>query len=222
MDWRRSTPCTYQIALAKSKKGKSALNNPTAAQQIMDQISSIFRQAGLDVVFGSDNPDYTLVVADQVPSDMHVTANAIGYTTNGSGLIYDRGYVWEARLEQFDKATLSSSTFLGIGLGRAGAHEIAHDFLQCSHGGVGALSDCGTTGLMRPSFSDSAWHTPDTAGNFTFTPEQAAQLQRDCKWRRAVEQYQFPGASLGSFDSYTTEVCDEGECHDELEPLLPF
>jgi hypothetical protein len=123
----------------------------------------------------SGNADYTLVVANTVPSGVKLDPNAIGATMVKDGVVLDRGAVYESRLEQFDPAASRNTAFLATGLGRAGAHEVGHSLLQ--------LNKHTSAGLMQAAFSGSAWHLPDQNGNFSFTPPQATALQNECNKR---------------------------------------
>jgi uncharacterized protein RhaS with RHS repeats len=162
------SPCSYNVSLLAGRK--SALNNPAFVTGIQNELGRIFSLAGLGINFTSNSPDYTLVVANAVPSSMHLDPNAIGFTNTdlATGNPTARGTVYASRLQEFDPATARSTAFLAIGLGRAGAHEAGHYLL----GLLGHTS----SGLMQASFSGSAWHLPDTSGQFAFTPDQVATL----------------------------------------------
>jgi hypothetical protein len=159
----------------------SPLNNQKFVAAIEQTIAGIFNSAGLgaDFVNGNSPADFNLVVANSVPSDSPVASNvnAGGYTpVDDSGAVTDRGTVYESRLEQFDFAESQNFDFLGIGMGRAGAHEAGHYFLQ--------LNGHSASGLMRASFPNGpGWHSPDLSNQFSFTPDQVAKLKKDCEKR---------------------------------------
>jgi RHS repeat-associated protein len=178
-------PCSYNISLLPGRN--SPLNGSDFATGIQNEIKRIFDLAGLGVNFAGNSPDYTLVVANAVPSSIHLDPNAIGFTNTdlATGNATARGTVYASRLQEFDPATARSTAFLAIGLGRAGAHEAGHYLLQL----LGHTS----SGLMQAGFSGSAWHLPDTTGQFAFTPAQMAALQRDC-----AKRHSSPGASGGN------------------------
>jgi RHS repeat-associated protein len=169
--------CTYKITLVPGEG--SPLSDADLAQAMQGEIKRIFGLAQLGVEFEGNGSDYTLTVGKAVPSGAKVAANAVGLTRYDSetGVVYNFGIVFQSRIEQFDPATAQSTDFLGIALGRAGAHEVGHYLL--------GLSGHVSSGLMQASFSGSAWHISDATGQFAFTPAQAAALQKDCAVRHA-------------------------------------
>ena len=170
------SPCTYKIRLTPGKK--SPLSDPKFAAAVKGEVSRIFDLADLGVSFDGDTPDYTLHIDNAVPSNLKISPDAIGYTNSFRGAVENEGYVYESRMEQFDPATAQSNSNLGIALGRAGAHELGHYFLQMyghSNSGLMVASPGGGRG--------QSWHLPDLTGRFAFTGDQVLTLQADCNKR---------------------------------------
>jgi hypothetical protein len=168
--------CAFRIALLPGRN--SALNDESVAQTIQNQIIDIFGAAGVGIEFAPTDVDFTLVVANQVPSGVKISDEAIGSTGVTNGVVDNRGYVYSSRLEQFDMYAAQNSNFLAVGLGRAGAHEIGHSLLQqIKHS---------KSGLMQRAFKGPAWHLMDknTIEQFLFLPDQAKRLRAECDARR--------------------------------------
>jgi hypothetical protein len=68
------------------------------------------------------------------------------------------------RRDVLSEARFRQSTDFGIGLGRAGAHEVSHYLLGMPGHGGGAL--------MRSRFVGSEWFSSASAGLFTLSPLQ--------------------------------------------------
>jgi RHS repeat-associated protein len=172
------SPCTYKIRLTPGRK--SPLSDPKFAAALKGEISRIFDLADLGVAFVDTENDYTLVVGN-VPSGVNLEAGAGGFTLHDrlTGSILPRGFIYQSRFEQFDPATAQSSYYLGIAMGRAGAHEIGHFLLQIG-------KDHPASGLMAAAPAGpggSIWHLPDSTGRFAFTGDQVLTLQSDCQTR---------------------------------------
>jgi hypothetical protein len=166
--------CSYYIALLSGKN--SPLSEGDVLKGLENEITRIFNLAGLGVNLTTGGGDYTLVITDQPWQGLKIDQSAVGFTAvDKNGAPVDRGWVFAGRLEQFDPATQTNTAFLGIGLGRAGAHEMGHFFL--------GLAGHEPSGIMQAGFTGSAWHMPDAAGQFAFTSDDAQKLRADCAKR---------------------------------------
>ncbi len=190
-------PCSYTVRLT------SQVKNPGFVGAVQVEIKRIFDLAGVGVDFTSDsNADFSLGVVNGVsPNGPRIA----GETPSGyyGGRPGKYGYVYAATMTNLVPLTGVSYGFLGTALGRAGAHEMGHYFLdQTGH--------LVAQGLMQQGFSGNTWFLPDPAGAlFGFTPDQAAQLQGDCARRHPSPNSPGGGGGTsgvggfgGSFDEF--------------------
>jgi len=140
--------------------------------------SQIFATAGVGVNFSfSGNPDYTFTV---VPSETPMTYGldapvlapsiALGSESAGYTQMFNHGSgYFDATMGFY--ALSSTSSALGAALGRVGAHEAGHYFLNMNHNpqamsGLGGIMDAGIDA---------------TNPNLGFFPGQSIQLQQRCQ-----------------------------------------
>ena len=146
------------------------------------EIGRIYATAGQQVNFVSNNTDYWLSVnaraGDYRSFYRDLSANTVGVTGKAGGLVADQGRVFVDRLSTYAGTATSfaqNSNNLGIGLGRAGAHEIAHFLLQqASHTAM-------IQGVMSTSFSGAQWFSLTSQGLWTFNAYQIWRLNQFCK-----------------------------------------
>lgn len=164
--------CTINIALSTN-------NLLTAAQSLAmrDEISRIFGNAGYQISFVSSNHDYWLSVnarGDAYRSIyLNLPGSAVGVTGKAGLRVDNTGRVFVDRLKTSAESASSygqNSNNLGIGLGRAGTHEIGHYLLQQ------AYDSASIQGVMHSGFHGEQWYSTNTRGLWSFSPSQIARI----------------------------------------------
>jgi hypothetical protein len=147
---------------------------PTQRQNV------VFNNAG-----AANGGSYNLTV--QQPGDPGNISRGVvapGWTpaTRSTGVVTNSGYASTQVLAGAIESGLASNPAqqamgrhpdnLATGLGRVGAHEAGHYFLQ--------LINHPADGLMRASFSGNQWFSPAYNNTFRFTAAEAQQLSQLC------------------------------------------
>jgi RHS repeat-associated protein len=164
--------CAIAIALTTN-------NLLTAAQltAMKDEINRIYGAAGFQISYVSDNADYWLNVnargSDYKSMYRNMSDDAVGVTGRNGIQVSSDGRVFVDRLNKSAGTAASyaqNSSNLGIGLGRAGAHEIGHYLLQQ------AYDSNSIQGVMHGSFIGEQWFSPATQRLWTFNAAQIARI----------------------------------------------
>ena len=166
-----STPMTLKINVGDPKH----LLTKDQFAAMKEEISRIYAEAGINVVFTNENFIYNLQVAEQDPNP--TTVGSTPLTDDGKG-VKSYGQVFVNNLQA--SATLTSdgktafeqnSLALGIGLGRAGSHEIGHFLLQQN------FDSSSIKGVMRAGFIGKEWFSIETQKLWKFDPNQIATMK---------------------------------------------
>lgn len=156
---------------------------------MQNEIQRIFTATGHNVVFnntgGANGGSYNLTV--QQAGNPNLISQGIvapGWTPANlsTGVVSNSGFASTDVLAGAIQSGLSGNSSqqalgrhpenLATGLGRVGAHEAGHYFLQ--------LTDHPNNGVMRAGFNGNQWFSPAYNDTFRFTAQQAQQLARRC------------------------------------------
>jgi RHS repeat-associated protein len=170
-----------------------------AREELRTEIRRIYQDAGALVTFYDFNgrtPDYTLKVVKSVKDiseqfilqDTEKKPDAVGVTGVRNGVIDNSGWVILDRLSAaIEKGSASliasykqSATLSGLGLGRAGAHEIGHYLLGYDNDLVSR------PGIMRGKHPANDWilKTDEVLNNWRFTSNEEESLSIKCGGRQ--------------------------------------
>jgi hypothetical protein len=164
--------CAVYIGIANNNQ-----LNGEQLQAMRNEITRIFAGAGQQIIFVSEGAEYWLSI--------HATAS--GYTTNSSSVghtgvngsvVLNDGHLFVDRLNGGagnDSAFNQNELNLGVGLGRAGAHEIGHYLLQQN------FDSRQIQGVMHAGFTGGQWFRLTTQHLWTFTPSQIAAMNNRCR-----------------------------------------
>ncbi|MBK7705523.1 MAG: RHS repeat-associated core domain-containing protein [Acidobacteria bacterium] len=137
---------------------------------MQDEISRIFGEAGFGVIFTDHDFVYNLEIAEQNP-DPDVVGQTEMESQNGPvrplGTVFVKNLITNASSDALSKALFEQNPRnLGIGLGRAAAHEIGHFLLQQTY------DSSSIRGVMHKSFNGRQWFSSDTRSLWTFNSNQ--------------------------------------------------
>jgi RHS repeat-associated protein len=181
---RQKPPCIFNINITNNVGLTQA-----QLQRMQAEITSIYQAAGQSVVFNNPSAatggSYNLTVQDAGNPD-HIKKGIVapGWTPSNlsTGVVTNSGYASKRVLAGAIESNLSANPAqqaqgrnpinLATGLGRVGAHESGHYFLQ--------LINHSPTGLMQTAFSGNQWFSPTYNNMFRFTAAQAQQLSKLC------------------------------------------
>jgi len=150
---------------------------PTVVSRAKDEMSRIYRDAGIDIVWTKEAPDpqLTLIILSRELTDqLTVVTTALGGAVGTREYRGRMAYVFYTRVERVARTYLNTSrrrgmndTYNVIVLAHAMAHEIGHLLLPYGHS---------ATGLMRAD-----WDAKDMRlavhGRLNFTGEQAELIR---------------------------------------------
>ena len=168
------SPCNLKVGINNNNL------NPTQLDIMKSEIERIYNGAGISVGFVNTYADYYLLIMAH-GDDFKAPPSAIGATPAVGNYVTNTGKVFVDRLiDHENNETISRILFnasseknLAIGLGRAGAHEIAHHLLQLFH------STGGDVGFMSKSFKGTQWfgQSSETLSLWNITAQQEEILR---------------------------------------------
>ncbi|HMJ08624.1 MAG TPA: RHS repeat-associated core domain-containing protein [Pyrinomonadaceae bacterium] len=165
-----------RIFLAVPEGGLSGKQEATAR----GEVSSIYKQAGVGVVFSQNDVDFTVSIVEKAASQPRADKNAVGYTplSEDGKRVLSTGYVFKDRAKEAARDADGSGqaqtlydrdpdTNLALAVGRAAAHEIGHYLLQQTH------DDPLINGVMNAGGRGAKWFTNENSAKWwSFSPKQ--------------------------------------------------
>jgi hypothetical protein len=183
-----SQPCTFNINITNV----SLLTNDQV-KKARDEITRIFATGRQNVVFNNpraaNGGSYYLTIQDDPPdsNDPEAIGSTPYYWRSGVAVVRNYGAVSTQRLTPSIKNVPDYPTQqqgmhpdnFAIGIGRGGAHEAGHYFLQ-----IGPPHPKGDQ-VMNAAFTGRAWWSPSYNSTFKFNEEHTQKLALRCRLIRA-------------------------------------